>query len=48
MRRLALLACLALAACGADGEPERPDPAQEEPPIGLSVTGSASIGMASR
>ena len=48
MRALACLAFVVLAACGADGAPERPDPSQEEPPIGISVTGSASIGVSSR
>ena len=35
---LALLAVLALAACGVDGAPQ--------PPTGLSVTGSTTFGLA--
>ena len=48
MRVIAVLSCLALVACGADGPPERPKPEDETPPPGISVTGSASIGVASR
>ena len=47
MRALIILACLALVACGADGEPERPDPRQDDT-LGFSLTGSASVGVASR
>jgi hypothetical protein len=39
MLRLLLLACLALAACGADGAPEPPTKS------GISVTGEAQIGV---
>jgi hypothetical protein len=39
MPRLILVACLALAACGADGEPQ--DPARS----GMSVSGEAQIGV---
>ena len=39
----ALLSLLALVACGADGEPERPEP---RGPINVSITGSAEIGIA--
>lgn len=35
----ALLACLALTACGADGEPQAPT----EP--GIKITGEAEIGV---
>lgn len=45
MRRLAVLALLALAACGADGEPERPDPPQRGPGIGVSLSGTAGMGI---
>lgn len=38
MPRLLLIACLALAACGADGAPEPPSK-------GLSVTGEAQVGV---
>ena len=40
MKRLALLALLALAACGADGPPERPG---AEP--GVAVSGTVEIGV---
>jgi predicted small lipoprotein YifL len=39
MPRLFLLACLTLAACGADGPPEPPSKS------GLSLTGEAQIGV---
>jgi hypothetical protein len=39
MPRLLLLACLALAACGADGEPTAPSA------TGISITGEAAIGV---
>jgi hypothetical protein len=39
MLRLLLLACLPLAACGADGAPEPPTKS------GISVTGEAQIGV---
>ena len=42
MPRLLLLACLALAACGADGPPEPPTKS------GISVTGEAEIGVVIR
>ena len=38
MPRLLFLACLVLAACGADGPPERPSG-------GVKVTGEAQVGM---
>ncbi|WP_180996014.1 hypothetical protein [Tabrizicola aquatica] len=38
---LPLLACLALTACGADGEPQAPT----KP--GISITGEAQIGVVS-
>jgi hypothetical protein len=37
MIRLALLACLTLAACGADGAPQ--------PPAGITLSGEASAGV---
>ncbi|NJM83066.1 MAG: hypothetical protein HC844_11735 [Tabrizicola sp.] len=37
---VALLACLALAACGADGAPKTPTRS------GITVSGEASIGVA--
>ncbi len=45
MRNLILLGTLAvvLAACGVDGEPTPPEP-QPEP--GITITGTAQIGMA--
>jgi hypothetical protein len=39
MPRLLLIACLALAACGADGAPEPPT----KP--GLSISGEAEVGV---
>jgi predicted small lipoprotein YifL len=39
MPRLLLLACLTLAACGADGPPEPPTKS------GITVTGEAQIGV---
>ena len=45
MRRLAVLAFLALAACGADGEPERPEPPQRSPGLGISLSGTAGMGI---
>ncbi len=39
---LTLIMALALAACGADGEPERPDRAAAP---GLSITGSVEVGV---
>ncbi len=39
MSRLLVVACLALAACGADGEPQPP----AKP--GLTVSGEAQIGV---
>ena len=43
MRYLAILSILALTACGVDGEPERPT--QAAPPPGLSISGTAEIGV---
>lgn len=37
-----MLALATLAACGADGPPTRPEPAPEP---GLTVTGSAYVGV---
>lgn len=46
MRRLGIVMVLfALAACGADGEPERPEKGEE---TGFSVTGTAKVGIGSR
>jgi hypothetical protein len=39
MPRLLLLACLALAACGADGAPEKPT----NP--GITMSGEAQVGV---
>lgn len=39
MPRLFLLACLALAACGADGQPEPPSQ------TGVTFTGEAQVGI---
>ena len=43
MRFLAILCLLALAACGADGEPEQPAPTDGRP--GVPVTGDATAGI---
>ena len=44
LRKTALAAILcALAACGADGEPERPEP---RPAPGVTITGTATFGIA--
>lgn len=42
MSRLLLLACLTLAACGADGAPEPPSKS------GITVTGDLQVGLVSR
>ncbi|EPX82796.1 hypothetical protein [Salipiger mucosus] len=43
MRPLLAICVLGLlAACGADGEPERPEPRR---PIDISVSGTAEIGI---
>lgn len=42
MPRLFLLACLALAACGADGEPTAPSDA------GITITGEAQVGVVAK
>ena len=45
MKYLAMIAALAaLAACGVDGPPTRPEPAPEP---GLTVSGEARIGVVS-
>jgi predicted small lipoprotein YifL len=41
MRILAMMGLLALAACGADGEPERPAAATP----GVSITGMVEVGI---
>lgn len=43
MRYIAPLIILALAACGVDGAPDRPDRAATL--TGLSISGTASIGV---
>ncbi len=46
MKRLFILgAFAALSGCGADGSPERPEPAER---TGVFVTGTAEIGVVSR
>jgi hypothetical protein len=42
MPRLILLACLALAGCGADGAPEPPSKS------GMSLTGEVAVGVVVR
>jgi hypothetical protein len=41
MPRIALIACLFLAACGADGKPQAPTP------TGVTISGDAQIGIVS-
>ena len=49
MRHALILAVLALAACGADGAPERPGPKERQGPgVSVAVTGSAEMGVAKR
>ena len=43
MKYLPILALLALAACGADGEPERPG--KGETGFDISIGGTAEIGV---
>ncbi|QRF68200.1 hypothetical protein [Ponticoccus alexandrii] len=46
MKRLGLILVMAtLAACGADGEPERPAKGEK---AGITVTGTAKLGIGSR
>ena len=47
MSRFVLLACLALAACGADGPPVPPSGKDQPstPQPGISVTGETSVGV---
>ncbi|GGF66688.1 hypothetical protein SAMN05216376_10925 [Mameliella alba] len=45
MRLLAFLGLVALAACGADGEPEPPDGKPASPGLGVSITGKAEVGI---
>jgi uncharacterized lipoprotein YajG len=48
MTRLTLFALASvafLAGCGADGEPTPPEPSEDKPAIGLSITGKAEIGI---
>ena len=42
---LTLIATLALSACGADGEPERPSRNDVPAATGLSVSGTVSVGV---
>lgn len=42
---LSLIATLALAACGADGEPEQPTRAAMPAGPGLGLSGSVSVGV---
>lgn len=42
MPRFAILALLALAACGAEGAPQAP---AAQPSNGISITGTASMGV---
>lgn len=41
---LTCLAVVALASCGADGEPIRPDP-KPAPKTGISISGTARVGV---
>ena len=42
---LTLALTLALAACGANGPPIRPEPKTEEQKSGISISGQATIGV---
>jgi len=44
-RVLSILVVLSLAACGVDGEPTRPNPKPERPSTGVTVSGTARIGV---
>ncbi len=44
MTRFLPILLLALAACGADGEPETPAPKE---PTGVTITGTVKIGVGS-
>ena len=41
---LAVLTCLA--ACGVDGDPERPERTERAAPPGIALSGSVAIGLA--
>lgn len=43
MKYIALIAVLALTACGVDGAPQRPEQPSAQP--GVSVTGDGRIGV---
>ncbi len=46
MKPIALiLALVALAACGADGEPQRPGAPEMTPQTGLTISGEARFGV---
>jgi len=47
MRKILVMSLLALAACGADGEPVTPDPEPRNsgPGVSVSVTGKAEMGI---
>ena len=40
-----MMALLTLAACGVDGEPQRPGGAQASPQTGLTISGDARFGV---
>ena len=45
MTRLALLAVLLLSACGVDGPPIPPEPKNERPQTGITISGSVGAGV---
>ena len=49
-RALPIVLALALAACGVDGPPVAPgaDPEDDRPRTGVTITGSAEIGVGGR
>jgi hypothetical protein len=45
MTRLSLLTVLLLSACGVDGPPIPPEPKDERPRSGLTVSGTVGVGV---
>ncbi|MFC3166540.1 MULTISPECIES: hypothetical protein [Paracoccus] len=45
MKRIAILAVMAVAACGVDGPPERPAAPKTAPKSNVSISGHATMGV---